>query len=408
MNRDQKIALTSLVIIIGFVISVIYRYVSGMYLNLPYPLNTFLFRPDDFFTDFIWPFSISANPYLIARADFQNFPLLYRVASIFAIFHLQVALMVFIILFIYGFFMICRVQLNVASRINTYQNAFIFTFMTYPVLIALDRENIEILVFFCLYFFVTLYRKNSFASAILLGLAVALKAFPVILAVLLFSDRRFKEIILAGATALGTTLISYLSYPGGLVINITNHLRNLGLYNATYVTGMEGLSFGNSLYGAIKYVTLWFFPRMVLSGVPPILETIYLIFIFILLALLVVYVLFVEKMFWKKVTLLICAMNLFPFVSGDYKLLHLFIPLFLFLNKDEKERIDLIILLLFSFLLVPKDYLHLLVLPEVSVAVLLNPMAMIALMAIIIVGRYWLPAWIRIPRNRKHSLNFNN
>jgi len=41
-----------------------------------------------------------------------------------------------------------------------------------------------------------------------------------------------------------------------------------------------------------------------------------------------IYVVFIEKTFWKRAALLICALNLFPQVSGDYKLLYIFIPLF--------------------------------------------------------------------------------
>jgi len=55
-----------------------------------------------------------------------------------------------------------------------------------------------------------------------------------------------------------------------------------------------------------------------------------LIFALVSLATVVAYPVFVEKQFWKKTALAICALNLFPLVSGDYKLLHIFIPMFLF------------------------------------------------------------------------------
>jgi hypothetical protein len=386
MDRNQKIAIASLIITIGFAFSIIYHYVSGMYLKLSYPFNSFLFRPDDLFMDFIWPYTVSNNPYRVARADFQNFPFLYRVASLFTVLQLKYALMLFITFFVYGFFMICRVQLKVTNCTLSYQNAFIFTFMTYPFLFALDRQNLEILVFFCLYCFVFLYRKNSYISSAMLGLAIALKAFPVILAVLLISDRRFKEILVAAGVALGATLISYLSYPGGLVSNIVSHVHNLSLYTKDYVIDMEGLPCGNSLFGAFKYIGIMLRPRWVITGMPAYLETYYGILIGILFILLTAYVIFWEKEFWKKVTLLICAMNLFPFISGDYKLLHLFIPLFLFINKGEHERTDQVILVLFALLLIPKDYLNLPVMPEASMTVLINPILMLILITFMIAG----------------------
>ena len=387
MTREQKITLTSLIITIGFVVSAFYHYAAGMYGNLAYPYNTFLFGPTDRFMDFVWPFNISANPYLVARPDFQNFPALYRLASLFALLPLPIALILFMLLFVFGFFRICQSQLKVADRLVSFQNAFIFTFLAYPFLFALDRENFEIVAFFCLFFFVFWYRKNPLLSAILLGVAIALKGFPVILAILLFSDRRFKEILIAAGVALGTTFLSYISYPGGLVVNITNHLRNLSLYNAFYATKMAGLSFGNSLFGAIKFIGLLFHPGWVQTGTPQGLVTAYTIIILIVLALLSLYVIFIEKDFWKKVTLLVCALNLFPLVSGDYKLLHLFIPLFLFINETAQKKSDRLILVLFALLLIPKDYFHLPILPETSISILLNPLLMLTLMAVLIVNR---------------------
>jgi hypothetical protein len=399
MDRNQKIAIASLIITIGFAFSIIYHYVSGMYLKLSYPFNSFLFRPDDLFMDFIWPYTVSNNPYRVARADFQNFPFLYRVASLFTVLQLKYALMLFITFFVYGFFMICRVQLKVTNRTLSYQNAFIFTFMTYPFLFALDRQNLEILVFFCLYCFVFLYRKNSLVSAVMLGLAISLKGFPVLLAVLLLSDRRYKEIFVAAGIALGTTLISYISYPGGLIENITSHIHNLGLYNADYVTGMEGFSFGNSFFGSIKYAAFMLRPTWVISGIPHSLETYYLIFILVFFTLLAIYVIFIEKEFWKKISLLVCGMILFPFVSGDYKLLHLFIPFFLFINKEEKNQFAPIILVMFSLLMIPKDYLRLSILPEASVAIVLNPVLMLLLITTIIVSNSKLAGLFRVSKN---------
>ena len=47
------------------------------------------------------------------------------------------------------------------------------------------------------------------------------------------------------------------------------------------------------------------------------------------------YVVLVEKEFWKKVAILVVAMLLLPHVSADYKLIHIFLPLFLFINISE-------------------------------------------------------------------------
>jgi hypothetical protein len=106
---------------------------------------------------------------------------------------------------------------------------------------------------------------------------------------------------------------------------------------------------------------------------------------FALLACVVVYVVCIEKRFWRKVALLVCALNLLPVVSGDYKLLHLFIPLYLFINENEPERLDWVFTALFGLLLIPKNYYRIPSLPEASISVLANPLLMLLLAAVIVV-----------------------
>ena len=61
------------------------------------------------------------------------------------------------------------------------------------------------------------------------------------------------------------------------------------------------------------------------------------------------------------------------------------IPLFLFINESEHERIDWLYLVLFGLLLIPKDYYHLLVLSEASISVFLNPLLMFSIVTLIVV-----------------------
>jgi hypothetical protein len=91
--------------------------------------------------------------------------------------------------------------------------------------------------------------------------------------------------------------------------------------------------------------------------------------------------------FWQQVALLVCAMNLLPFVSADYKLLYLFLPLFLFINEPDAGRLDKIYCLLFGLLLVPKAYGHLVKLPEAHWGILINPLLMVCLVVAIILSQ---------------------
>jgi ABC-type multidrug transport system permease subunit len=83
-------------------------------------------------------------------------------------------------------------------------------------------------------------------------------------------------------------------------------------------------------------------------------------------------------------------MLLFTQISADYKLIFVCLPMLLFLNSN-KEQISLYAIA-FGLLLIPKDYYYL---PnivsdsgakDISIAVLLNPLIMIAMMCMIIIS----------------------
>ncbi len=102
------------------------------------------------------------------------------------------------------------------------------------------------------------------------------------------------------------------------------------------------------------------------------------------MAIIAFQVLFVEMAFWKRVALLVFAMNLLPYVSGDYKLLHIFIPLLLFVRSPEKTARDWLYCLLFHLVVDPEDYLRLPINPEAASNVFFNPLIMSTFVLILV------------------------
>ena len=107
------------------------------------------------------------------------------------------------------------------------------------------------------------------------------------------------------------------------------------------------------------------------------------------------YVVFVEKERWRRVVLAVGSAVLFPYVSADYTMLHLLLPLALFLAATKRSPRDLVYAALFAVPLIPLDYVYFefpaLMRPvlveldhrdELSVA--LYPLAIAALMALIV------------------------
>jgi hypothetical protein len=98
-----------------------------------------------------------------------------------------------------------------------------------------------------------------------------------------------------------------------------------------------------------------------------------------------------EKEFWKKVALLVFSMLLFPHVSADYRLIHLFVPLYLFINKSNDDSHDLAYVIIFSSLLITKSYYYYRFDPRTGIvpfstdlSVILNPAIMISGILLII------------------------
>ena len=110
------------------------------------------------------------------------------------------------------------------------------------------------------------------------------------------------------------------------------------------------------------------------------------------------YVFFIEKELWKKIMLLVSAALLLPHVSADYKLIYIFIPMYIFINLEKKSRFDLFYAVMFGLLLIPKDYYLFSKIvsdstySDISIAVVLNILIILAMSSVIIVDGFlnWL------------------
>lgn len=386
MDRDEKLRLSSLITLSGFLCSIIFFIFLRTFYGLDYPYTSFLFRPNDRWMDFINLVIISDNPYLIVRG-WPNFPFLYKIAWMFNLVGWVPSLALFLYFFIVFFGHVAWINFKSSNTLLTVKNVLFIGFLSYPFLFSFDRANFELIVFVCLYFFIYYYKKYPIVATMLLSVAVALKVFPAIFAILFLFDKKYKHVLFVAFLSLFLTFVSYATMPGGLQVNFIMHLKNMDLYNLDYGLGNNGLMFGNSLFGAIKFLLILFDSRLAVGDTMRSFMNgkivIYYMVSCLVAAIFLIYIYFVEKRYWKKVTILVFLLNLFPLVSGDYKLLHIFIPFFLFINADCKEKEDWVYVILFCILLVPKSYFRFSSIPEVTEAVLLNPLFMLVMMVYI-------------------------
>jgi len=387
MNKEKKIKYLVFIILLGFIVSIFYHYVLGVYLHKGYPSNSFLFIPEDKFMDFYNVYKSRASIY---------FPFANLIINVFCLIKpAKLALLIFLSLslgfIIYYFWN----NLQGDTRIESLLNTLVFSLFSFPVLFLIDRANFESFVFVFLAAFMYFYQKGEINYAVIpLALAISMKLFPAIFFILLFSDRKYKQILWTILLVILITLCSSWILYGGISEAFSNQFGNSSFYQENYVIKDGGFDFGHSLFGFIKCFIYSFKLNIEIKSI----LTPYLILVILLAILVSIFVVLYEKVLWKKVALLVVAMCLLPHVSADYKLIYLFIPLCLYLDSESGDKVhalspkknclvniiyfDYCYLILFGLLLIPKNYR---LFKNIYDGVYIDPLLMLSLALVIII-----------------------
>lgn len=413
LDRTGRISLIMLIVIVGFVASVSYHYVLGTWHGLRYPYNTPLFRPEMHGTDYTDMIQLNRglNPYLGPAAS-NHYPVTNMVFYLFSQplgpgHTMVMPVSVYSLLFALALACFGFAYLKADNRWEHLTRIFVFTLMTYPVLFAIDRGNIETLVLILLLFFIYFFQRRRFVvSSVFLALAIAMKVHPLFLLVLLVPDKKYKEMGFTIALSVVLTIACLLCFRGGFLANLRFVLTGANLHSASAFGGSLDVFLGDT--GIVQRGVALFTVIKVFLIETSTIAGVHMAKLFgwyglaaVAAAILVAaYVIFIEHELWKKVALLVSAMLLLPQFSADYKMIHLLIPMFLFISATERTRADAVYALLFGLLLIPKDYY---LLPrtmsdggvhDISIAVFLNPAMMLLMSSMMIASglRQWLKA----------------
>ena len=360
MSKEEKIKYFLFILIIGFGLSVYYHYILYAYAGLGYPWNTFLFLPTDHFNDFynvVIKGTVQTNIY---------FPLANLVIAPFQMFRSPVLAMIIYMLIIF-IPMLYYNYINLKSDKwpDTLMNTFVFTFLSYPLLFLIDRANFESFVYLSLCIFIVFYKNGkTVLSTIPLAFAISMKLFPAVFIILFIADKKYKEFFYTLGLIFIFSFLALLILHGSLLENLAALFGNQQKYTQNYALGFDGFDYGITLFGVLKGVLVMFNLSRFIQSV----FLLYTLSAFLCFLLFSLYIIFIEKEFWKRVALLVIAMCIFPHVSGGYKLIHLMIPIYLFLNKSLENRtlsfnifsfrirLELLYTILFALLLIPKNY----------------------------------------------------
>lgn len=381
----QKVKLISAIVIIGFVLSVIFHYILSSYLGFNfYPNNTFLFNPNDKFNDFfnIYNASTELNPY--SEPVSVYFPFTYILMFIHTLMNKWVAFTLFTGIFIASLFYVVFNSIPSLVKAEKYFYSFVLIFMSYPILFVIDRGNVEIWLFLSLLMFVNFYAKEKIILSILfLSIAISMKLYPAVFGLIFLFDKKYKEIFYTSITTISITLISMVFLKGGVFNSINGLTKCLAEFNRSYIHDLHGIQHNISLFAPLKFVFYQLAKKYSsIASLENIFNTGYFILAILIFGIVSFFLFKYKHQYSNKISLLLLSSLVLPQISFDYKLINLYIPLLLFIKKDEKSKYDFPYSILYGMLLIPKDYLF--IEKDISIAIFFNPILILILMGIMI------------------------
>lgn len=387
-DAGEDICFISSIVLFGFTIATFRNYIFSQYLQLTYPLNTFLFIPANHFSDFFDMLKVcsGSNPYGVGgESGSSYFPVANSIMFLLGLTgypYVSLGIVYVIFITVLGFYI--KTMFGMKLTIENLPAFIIITLTTYPFLFNLDRGNIDMAVFIFLVGFFYFHDKGKpLLSILFLALAISMKLYPAVFLILLLKDKKYKEIAAIAALSVLLTLSALLSFTGTITENIQALLRNLGSFNQDF-NSFYGLQHNLSLYGVIRVVTFIFMTLIhgeVIHGVFRDAIPWYSMAVLVLFFGICIYILFFENRKWKNITILTIVMLIFPNVSFDYRLIFLFIPLVYFFREGTDSKFRNLYLLLFSLLLVPHNYIYLYW--DISTGVLIYPTLMVLILGLI-------------------------
>ena len=340
---------------VGTVTSLVYHYVQAIYRGAPYPYDTFLCPPYDRFNDFFNVYR-QAREFRPGQSDALVYsPLLHMVMTALNVVPAWLAFGVSVIAFLAALLAVLWWMTRVLDdRFVRVQQVVALSLLSYPVLLLLDRGNLEMLVFVLLaaFFYLYYWRRSPWAW-MPLGLAIAAKYYWVVLLVLLISDRRYRQALLAACSAIAATVVSAVCVAlvsGYSVLQVFGAMRSTLGGHMKLAENSDVANHAHGLWAAILYLNI-------VAGWTPNREREAFTAIAVVLFVYIAYMVVSQPLDgWRKATALVIAALLLPYENHDYTLIQLYFPLAMFIAAAPKGRTAWTMTALFAVLLVPVDY----------------------------------------------------
>lgn len=371
-------------VLLGTIAAFAWYYRQAFYLGEQFPHNTFLFSPSGHYSDMEMFYGLlrDHNPYHSQYAVYP--PFAYIVMDGFQAIGYAGTPLAWAVIAVTGVGGFVARQLDFLPHIDRVFATLALTLATYPFIFSFDRLNLEMVVTVLLAGFAyCVQTRRIMWAAVLVGVMAAMKGYPIVFAALFLVRGQWRAIAVCVVVAVVLTFLGSIFYSFDLPHTISLLRHNLSLYNETYVVNNEGLGWGISLYGPLKLLAVD--QLGITVDTLRTLIKVYEVVSVVLLAGVVVALWRLPLKLWEQIALLTIAFDVLPTVSADYKLLHLVIPMALFLREGGNDRRRWWYLIGFALLMIPKSYI-LLRDTGVSIAVVINPLIMLAMAILIVIS----------------------
>ena len=313
------------------------------------------------FTDFFQTFDIfrSLDPYGVQSGSYPPFG--YWLTSPLSWMHQYTSLLIFLAI-VLGF-MIWWFARSFTNNLPTFEKylVVIVALLSLPVSFAVDRANIDLIIFIFVLFGVAAFetRRPALSSG-WLALAAAAKGYPALYLLMFLRGRRLRYLGIAVAIAFVVTIAALYGFDGSLVNNIDGLRKAEGALQTQFSQSVVTSTYYNaSLVGWAQSVGFFLNGAQGAISVQHAIKPFIIPFDAVGALGLIAYVRWRETSLWRTVSLVTILSLLLVELSNYYELLFLFIPLALFLRYGRPDRLGISIAVLFGLLLAPKAYFYL-------------------------------------------------
>lgn len=387
--NGASVGLLAATVLTGTALSTAVHYYYAQYLGRAlYPWSTFLQLPSVRFTDFLNDVRWASDYSHHRSSDIAYTPFWHFMVGLVDTSQARAVLLALSLVFLVVLaWIVARYIADwSAGPAIGYQQVFILTALSYPVLFALDRGNSETMLFIFLAAFTYLYYvRASRWSMLFLALAIAMKLYPAVLLVVPLSDRKYRHTAAAGAGAAALLLVSTVVLGAetgrgafGVLSDFADTLRrvNVGQY-----LNLIHVQHGHSLWGLIGLYVIRSGGQR--GAALEQAASVYSVACVLIFAAVATYVIVVERAAWRRFALLLFCALLLPLSSHDYTSIQLYLVIALFVAAPFPSRYRTLYALLFGILLTPVDYVFLSG-TDVSISVVVYPAVIVALMLMMV------------------------